>query len=358
VPLVRLSLALAAVLVAFPAAAQDGPDLTAIVEAWIASPHADHGSPSFTHWNADGAVPENCAACHAEPGFLDFLGADGSEAGVVDRPAATGAVIGCASCHTSAAEALDAVTLPSGVELTGLGPNATCAVCHAGRAAGETVARATASLGEDTVSPDLGFINVHYGIAAAVLEGAAGGAGYQYPGRSYAGRFAHVPGADSCVTCHDAHTTAVATEGCLTCHRGVQDLRAIRMRHTDFDGDGQNAGGIHDEIAGVHARLYDAIRTYAAEVAGTPIAYSAEAHPYFFADPDGDGNVARGGGEGPARYRSWTPRLLKAAYNYQVVAKDPGGYAHNPAYLLQLLHDSIESLSEAVELDMGGLARP
>ena len=352
-----LALALAAAL-ALPAAAQEAPDLTAIVEAWIASPHADHASPSFTHWNSEGAVPENCAACHSEPGFLDFLGADGTEPGVVDHPAATGAVIGCASCHTSAAQALDVATLPSGVALAGLGANATCTVCHAGRTAGDTVARATANIGEDTVSPDLGFINVHYGIAAAVLQGGEGRAGFQYPGRSYAGPFRHVPGADTCVTCHDAHTTAVATEGCLTCHRGVEALRDIRTRAADFDGDGANAAGIHAEIAGLHARLYDAIRAYATEVAGMPIAYSSEAHPYFFADPDGDGQVSRGGGAGPARYQTWTPRLLKAAYNYQVVAKDPGGYVHNPAYVLQLLHDSLESLSERVDVDMGALTRP
>jgi hypothetical protein len=60
----------------------------------------------------------------------------------------------------------------------------------------------------------------------------------------------------------------------------------------------------------------------------------------------------------PNRYQSWTPRLLQAAYNYQVAKKDPGGYVHNPAYLLQLLHDSLESLSERVEIDMGRLRRP
>lgn len=355
----RPFLALAAwAALALPAAAQEAPDLTAIVEAWIASPHADHASPSFTRWNAEGAVPENCAACHSEPGFLDFLGADGSEPGVVNRPAAINAVVGCASCHASAAHALDAATLPSGVLLSGLGPDATCTVCHAGRTSGDTVARATADMGEDTVSPDLGFINVHYGIAAAVMAGGEGRAGAQYPGRSYAGAFAHVPGADSCTACHDPHTTAVSTDGCLTCHRGVEDLRDIRMRHADFDGDGANAAGIHAEIMGLHARLYDAIRAYAAEVAGMPIAYAPDAHPYFFADPDGDGEIARGGGAGPARYQSWTPRLLKAAYNYQVVAQDPGGYVHNPAYLLQILYDSLDSLSERVEIDMGALTRP
>jgi hypothetical protein len=143
------------------------------------------------------------------------------------------------------------------------------------------------------------------------------------------------------------------TEGCLTCHRGVEDLRDIRMRAADHDGDGSNAGGIHAEITGLHARLYAAIQAYGAEVAGAPIAYSKDAHPYFFADPDGDGTIGEAEAIFPNRYQSWTPRLLKAAYNYQVVAKDPGGYVHNPAYLLQLLHDSLESLSERVAVDMG-----
>lgn len=352
-------LALAALMaIGLPAAAQAQDDLAAIVEAWLASPHADHASPSFTHWNADGAVPENCAACHSEPGFLDFLGADGSEAGVVNAPAAINAVIGCASCHTSEAHALDSVTLPSGVAVAGLGGNATCTVCHAGRASGDAVTRATQSLDADAVSPDLGFINVHYGIAAAVMQGGDGRAGVHYPGRSYAGRFGHVPGADTCIACHDAHTTAVAEDGCLTCHRGVEDLRDIRMRHGDLDGDGDNSGGIHAEIAGLHARLDAAIRAYAAEVAGTPIGYAKGRFPYFFTDTDGDGTISETEAVFPNRYASWTPRLLRAAYNYQVAAKDPGGYVHNPAYLAQLLHDSLVDLSERVAVETEGLGRP
>jgi len=356
-PLRRLG---AAALCAFalPAAAQNADTLSAITEAWIASPHADYSSPSFTHWNEDGAVPENCAACHSQPGMLDFLGSDGTEPGVVDHPAAINAVIGCASCHTEAAHDLDTVSLPSGVALTGLGPNATCTVCHSGRASGDAVAEATSTLGEDSVSADPGFINVHYGVAAAVMQGADGRAGFHYEGRDYAGRFDHVPGADSCVACHEPHTTAVAEDGCLTCHRGVDDIRDIRMRHADFDGDGDNSGGIHAEIEALHGRLYEAIQAYAAEVADAPIGYAKGSFPYFFADTDGDGTIGESEAAFPNRYQSWTPRLLKAAYNYQVVAKDPGGYVHNPTYLLQLLHDSLESLSEQVAVDMQALARP
>jgi hypothetical protein len=47
-----------------------------------------------------------------------------------------------------------------------------------------------------------------------------------------------------------------------------------------------------------------------------------------------------------------------AAYNYQVVAKDAGAWAHNPRYTLQLLHDSVVSLSQQIEVETGGLQRP
>lgn len=347
----------APILAASPATALDK-NLTDLIEAWLASPHGDYQSPSFTYWNKDGEVPPACAACHSEPGFIDYLGADGSTPLKVDRPAAVNSPIGCASCHTAAAHALDSVPFPSGVTVDGLGSSAVCTVCHQGRQSGDAVTAATQGRDEDAVSSELAFLNVHYGVAAAVMHGAEVRGGYQYPGRRYAGRFAHVPSANTCTACHDAHTTEVASDGCVACHRGVDDLRAIRTRHADFDGDGKTDAGIHAEIVGLHGMLGRAIQTYATEVAGTPIGYAKGRFPYFFTDSDGDGRIGDEEAVPANRYASWTPRLLKAAYNYQVVAKDAGAYVHNPAYALQLLYDSLESLSERIDLDMSGLHRP
>jgi hypothetical protein len=344
---------------AAPAGAQqDGAALEALIETWLASPHGDYHSESFVHWNADGAVPEDCAACHSEPGFLDYLGADGTAAGIVDAPAAPQSPIGCAACHNAAAHALDAVTFPSGVAMSGLGSSAICMVCHQGRQSAASVAAATGTGDEDTVSSELRFLNIHYRASAATLMGAEAAGGYEYPGRSYAGRFLHVPGADTCVACHEPHSTEVATEGCLSCHRGVDTLTAIRTRHADFDGDGDRAEGIHGEILTLQERLGAAIRVYAAEVAGTPVVYAAGAYPYFFTDLDRDGQAGPDEAVYPNRYQSWTPRLVKAAYNYQFAAKDPGAYAHNPAYMMQLLHDSLASLAEAAAIDLPDLPRP
>ena len=346
------------VTIALPVIAQDKSELSRLTEEWLASPHGDYSSSSFTYWNKDGEVPVACAACHSQPGFIDWLGADGSVPGVVDHAAAINAPIGCASCHTSEAHALDSVPFPSGVTVDGLGPSAVCTVCHQGRQSGDKVLAATKGIEDDTVSPDLAFLNVHYGVAAAVMHGAEVRGGYQYPGKVYLGRFTHVPSANTCVACHDAHTTEVATDGCVSCHRSVESVRDIRTRHQDFDGDGDNAGGIHAEIIGLHRQLYAALQAYAAGVGNAPIGYAYGTFPYFFNDTNADGQISSAEANFPNRYQSWTPRLLKAAYNYQVVQKDLGGYVHNPTYILQLLYDSLESLSERVDVEMSAIRRP
>lgn len=352
-------LAWAAVLFAVPSVlASDDSPISKLVEAWLTSPHGNYHSPSFTYWNKDGEVPKACATCHSETGFRDFLGADGSAAGSIEKPGVINSPIGCASCHTEAAHALDAVRFPSGTEIGGLGSSATCTVCHQGRQSGAAVTKAVGTLGEDEVSGELSFINIHYAVAAATMHGADTASGYHYPGKTYAGRFQHVPSANSCVACHDPHTTKVAEDGCASCHRGVESIRDIRMRHADFDGDGDIREGVHGEIGTLHERLYDAIKIYGEAVLGAPIGYHKDRHPYFFGDTNGDGVIGDEEAVRDNAYKAWTPRLLKAAYNYQVVMKDPAGYVHNPAYLLQLLYDSLESLSSAVEIDMAQFSRP
>ena len=354
-------LAATALIVAFgatPAAAEEDMTLAEITEAWLIGPHGDYRSRSFTYWNEDGEIPPGCAACHSETGMLDWLGADGTAALSVEHPGTINTVIGCASCHVAEAEALDAVPFPSGVVVSGLGGSATCSMCHGGRASTDRVMAATGGLQPDTVAPDLGFINVHYGIAAAVMHGSDVRGGFQYEGAEYAGRFDHVPSADSCIDCHAPHTTEVAEDGCIACHQGTNDITAIRTRHSDFDGDGDTSGGIIEEIEGLHAILYAAIRTYATEVAGADVAYAPGSFPYFFTDLDGSGAIEAAEEAFPNRYASWTPRLLMAAYNYQVVAQDDAAWVHNPTYALQLLHDSVMDLAQVIDLETGGLQRP
>ena len=58
-------------------------------ELWEISGHADDTSEAFNHWNEEEPpeIPVACAKCHSRPGFIAFVGADGSDPGVVENPA-------------------------------------------------------------------------------------------------------------------------------------------------------------------------------------------------------------------------------------------------------------------------------
>jgi hypothetical protein len=311
-------------------------------ELWASSGHADVEAEAFIHWNEDDPkeVPTGCAKCHSTPGYLDFLGVDGSEAGVVDIGAPVGSTVECVACHNAATAAMTSVMMPSGMELTGLGPEARCMQCHQGRASAATVDKTIADAGledMDTVSPDLGFTNIHYFAAAATQYGTRAMGGYQYEGKTYDGKFDHVAGFNTCVGCHNSHTLELKVEACAECHTdvaSVEDLKDVRMLGSlvDYDGDGDVEEGIYYEIETLQEILYAAMQAYAAETTGSGLVYDAARYPYFFNDA----------GE---RFASWTGRLAKAAYNYQTSLKDPGAFAHGGKYIIELLYDSIEDLN-------------
>jgi hypothetical protein len=344
-------------LTVFPAAAQERMPTIPYLDAWRASPHANVKSESFIHWDKDGSVPIRCAKCHSGPGFVDFLGGDGSTVGKVDRPAPIHAVIDCVTCHNTKTTRLESVMFPSGLTVGNLGPSARCMACHQGRQSTPSVNKRVGKLAPDKVSKKLRFINVHYRAAAATLWGTGAKGGYEYPNKRYHGRFRHTPAFSTCTQCHDPHRLSVNAAGCKLCHGG-KDMKSIRQSRLDFDGDGDTREGVAGEIETLHRALGRAIIAYAAKVAGRPIIYDSHHHPYFFDDKNANGSVDPGEATRANAYKNWTPRLVKAAYNYQFVAKDPGAYAHNPRYVLQILYDSLESLATKVPFDMAKMRRP
>jgi hypothetical protein len=338
------------------------------LEAWQGSGHNDSEAEAFRHWDEDdpAVVEAACAKCHSTPGYLDFIGADGSEAGVTDSEAEIGTTIECVACHNEVTLSMTSVTMPSGLELTGLGDEARCMQCHQGNASGLRVDTTVEELGlgDDDVSEELGFINIHYYAAAATKYGTLAQGGYEYAGNAYDANFAHVEEFDSCIECHNPHTLEVEVEACTECHTGVgsvEDLANIRFAGSavDYDGDGDIEEGIASEIAGLQEMLYAAIQAYATETAGTAIVYESHSYPYFFIDTNADGEAGEDEANYGNRYTSWTPRLLRAAYNYQVSFKDPGAYAHGGKYIIQLLYDSIVDLNTVLSspIDMTGTNR-
>ncbi|HSM25538.1 MAG TPA: cytochrome c3 family protein [Anaerolineaceae bacterium] len=333
-------------------------------ELWKNSPHADKESEAFRHWDEDDPmeVPVACATCHSSTGFLDFVGADGSEMFVVNANASVDTVIECQTCHNDATMALTSVQFPSGVELTGLGSEAVCMTCHQGRSSMVQVEEAIANAGvdDDEISESLGFINIHYYAAAVSRYGTQVMGGYEYAGMTYDTLFEHVPGVETCFECHNPHSLELELESCAGCHEAnsVEDIRAIRepSSFVDYDGDGDVAEGMYYELEGLKELTFTAIQAYAADVLEMPIGYDSHAYPYFFNDTNGDGELTPDEAIFPNAFKSWTPRLLRAAYNFQTVSKDPGGYAHGGKYLVQLLHDAIvdlnTTLSTPVDISM------
>jgi len=334
------------------------------ITEWSGSGHADFTGEPFRHWDGDGTVSRSCAKCHSKPGFRDFA-IDGSNAA-----AKLGTTISCGACHTEEGDgttlwdrratytALSPVLFPSGLTADMGDASNLCMACHQGRASKQTV--------DDRIAnSDFRFVNIHYFAAAATLFGTDVQGGYEYDAnsnigaRSYVGRFLHAsPLRDTCIRCHmgkssdlleNNHTFEPRTAYCQLCHFNAvtnptdpaHPFRDIRFSAQvggtygiDFDGDGNATEGLYYEIWDTLVpNLLAQIQAYASGTIGTPIAYDPDTHPYFFRSDDGTG------------YDQFDSALLKAAYNYQVVQKDPCGYVHNGQYIIQLLRDSIEDLS-------------
>src|SRR5690606_21499976 len=105
-------------------------------------------------------------------------------------------------------------------------------------------------------------------------------------------RLRHTPDQQTCVQCHDPHTTRVQWDNCRECHFDVEDgvtardIRMIASFNVDYDGDGDTVEGIYDEIVGLQEKLYVAMQRYAAEVVGQPMCYGS-GRPYWYNSSSG-----------------------------------------------------------------------
>jgi len=342
--------------------------IESITSKYWTSGHADAESAAFTHWNEDdpAEVPSSCAKCHSTAGFVDFVGADGSEAGSVDQPGKINDPISCIACHSDAAHALDSVTFPSGNVVSGTGENSVCMTCHGALTAGTRIDTANAGVDPDSPIENSSMVTPHYFHAAAVHEGSDAGVGYQYEGKTYVGTFKHANSVDTCIKCHDPHSLHLQdvpesdASLCSTCHSNVSgwaDFRSVSMSKIDYDGDGV-VEPVYDEIEGMKELLLKAMNQYSIAVINTGFGLKLDSYPYAFVDTNQDGTVDESEGIFPNAYKTFTPRMLKAAFNFMFVQKEPAAYVHNADYVLQLLYDSIEDLSSLSGLTTKGLTRP
>jgi hypothetical protein len=330
---------------------------------------------AFRDWDGEGEVPFACAKCHSATGLPEFVKNGGTvvlttagsttTTGLGNQPASNGFT--CYTCHDEAnwpaLYAFAQVAFPNGKTLSFAqdadgknieDPANLCLACHQGRESSVTVRKYLGSKEADTVDAKISFKNVHYFAAGATLFGSEAQGIFQYEGKEYVGRFMHTDGFQTCTSCHDAHALEPKLEACAGCHQ-TDDPAAIRMTSTaDYDGDGDVAEGLEGELKGLQDKLYAEIQKYADTKAGVAIVYDTNAYPYWYADANKDGVGDKDDKGAGVRYATWTPRLLKAAYNLQYSLKDSGAAIHNFKYVAEALYDSIEDLGG----DVTGLTRP
>lgn len=319
--------------------------------------HFDATGEPFRHWDAEGEVPGTCSRCHTADGLPMFLH---NGATIAIEPANG---LACSTCHESLGgdwprRVSNDVPFPSGAKLT-FGENEDanlCINCHQGRESTVSVNAAIgrAGVGDDEVTDKLSFRNVHYFAAGATWFGGDAMGAYQYDGQEYNGANEHVRKANTCTECHDVHSLEVrVADLCTDCHEDIeesQDVRMIRLEEDDgvegidYNGNGDATEPIYNEIESFKSALLTAIQTYALDKTGVAIAYAPANHPYWYIDTNANGTIEPEEVNSDNRFVTWTPNLLRAAYNYQYAQKDPGNFAHNPDYIMQVLYDSLASV--------------
>ncbi|MFC1879068.1 hypothetical protein ACFLZW_04070 [Chloroflexota bacterium] len=343
--------------------------------------HFNGAAGAWRIYDAVGQVDGECARCHSAAGLPTYLTVGDNY--YPERPSNG---LACSTCHSDLRRykrfVVEAVTFPDGDKYSLDADSNLCISCHQGRAAAADLEKLLQGLSPDEAVVGLSIPDVHGYQAGLTILGSQGGGAYLYAGKRYASRNLHVEEFDDCVDCHGGHALAIDEEQCGTCHghrasdertkpqhhpspmgcrdcHGMVNVEEIRghkdyLPLIDFDGDGDRQEGLSQEVRTLETALYGAIQAYANEQVGTPLIFDAYNSPNFFVDINANGQLDSGEASQDNRYTTWTPRLMQAAYNYLYAIKDPGAYAHNGKYILQVLYDSLADLGG----ETSGLARP
>lgn len=271
-------------------------------------------------------------------------------------------VLYCWGCHSNSAKgtlrtpgAITANYTGNPYTYPDLAGSNVCMSCHVGQETGGSIKANTDTDGT------LNFINAHYLAAGGTLFGTTG---YEYDGKDYSNPsyFKHdkigstnAPGTGSngpCAGCHmstpNSHKftnvtktagviTALTSTACINCHTGAYGPALTA-------GSADAATFLATEEHHYHAAL-DAL---AAALASKGIHFSAN-YPYFFTAPYvvGGTNTSYTTWAAPYGVAKWKD-TMGAAFNYNLLYHDPGGYAHNRMYAKRLIFDAIDFIDNGV----------
>jgi len=328
-----------------------GGHLLEVKEKSLATPVTEEEAPAWVHY--DFKTRTGCIVCHTSTGFRAFAESDGRENFNASEVAfmLTGEqkeLLYCWACHRVEDGTFE-LRNPGKLENTvgysepsdrisavpDLGSSNLCMVCHSGRNSGAEI-----KMAED-ISTNFGAFNSHYLPAGGVIFRLLP---YEFDGREYSEFNPHKSISDLCVACHmpganhefeavkrdgEAIVITAYEETCSKCHGDEKQLKST----------------IEEREAQYKATL-DYIQQL---LENRGIYYDVNAYPYFYPTPDKDQHTF------PNAFSDWPDRAtLGAAYNLNLFAHEPGAYVHNPAYVKQVLYDTIDFLDDG-ELNHSGL---
>jgi hypothetical protein len=303
-----------------------------IREQWGASGHAAGAAAPWS--GIDFKTRSGCVRCHTTTGFIAYsTGKITAAWGTASDK--TKELLSCIGCHQEVATGALRPVAPikpfadDGYLNRNVGSSNLCMSCHSGTNNGKSI---QIKVGASDFGA-LPFISPHYYAAGGVLHGQAG---YHFPGRAYSFYSSNTHrgigsannnGTGSggpCVACHmsapNKHLyqpvtvnaagtiTGLSTTVCVNCHQGYLDAPALDADRLAFD---------------------NALDVLKAMLAKKGFLYRSD-YPHF-------SNTNWGTGQAGAN-------VMGAAFNYVLLASDPGAYAHNSQYAKQLVLDSIDYL--------------
>jgi cytochrome c551/c552 len=297
-----------------------------------------------------------CQTCHTNEGFIQYVktGKDPAPADYVAYPSQQG----CFTCHDPhgkgdfSLRTTKAVALADKRSFDGGGGNL-CANCHRARV---TPAATVKAMAARDVRSSWG---AHHGPQADVLLGTGA---YQYPGKSYGTSPHALIVQDTCVACHMAlptgryglspelggHSFNIAGEvhenelvnlsACVACHKDMRQIAGTELfglkAKADYDNDG-NVESVQQEIRGL-------LEVFVNE-RGTGLLQKTDP-PMFKRDAKGTFESVGADWAG-APSGQWTAAQIAALYNYKLILEDRSLGVHNATYTIQVLYDTIESLT-------------
>jgi hypothetical protein len=341
-------------------------------------------------------------------GFRDYIGADGSadnhlsgytgtgtalqNAGALNAAVVAPFDMQCNMCHNAKTVLGDGTTIGaltdvqfaqstgSGLTVTVDTKTAICGQCHSTVRDGRNVATLGAQIATPTdwdaqlAAASNKAVRPHYLGAVATVLGADAHVYAEIPGAIYTTRNNH-GGVAACSYCHNPHTGELPPDSapapapanpwevgakCGGCHFDELDGSPVRTMaqideqrqfgfEADIDGNGK-VESLRLEIEGMKSKLVAALRAYSVALGQPDMCFVIDAsngmadQPYVYADTAAACNT----GANTTPYNKFTARSLRASFNYMAIQNDPGAWAHNPRYAIEILYDSIADLNAGI----------